>query len=672
MRGDSFFCGDRLPSLTVLLWRLRRILPGFLACALILYSAVQAQESLSVQQRPRDPTELTLDELMRLEIPKVYGASKYEQKTTEAPSSVTIITSEEVKKYGHRTLADILQSVRGLYVTYNRNYSFLGTRGFNRGDFNSRILLLVDGHRVNNSLSDGAFLGTEFILDVDLIDRVEVIRGPGSALYGNNAFFGVINVVTRRGAQFKGPEVSGEVASFDTYEGRFTYGNQFKNGFEMLLSGTYYDSHGPIAARADDDTFGSFFGSLGYSDFTLQGGFISREKGVPTGVAGTVPDDPRTRTTDDRSYATLKFAHEFPEVVDVSAQVYYDRHDFAGDSFFLIPGLVPPEVLNRDLQIGEWWGSELQFTKRVLDRHTFILGAEYRDDFRQERRNFDLEPPSPDFLRTNRNTQNHGVYFQGDIGILTNLHFVGGVRYDKYGSHDPTFNPRLALIYSPLEKSVFKWIYGTAFRAPNFFERSFQSPSRELDPETVTTYEFVYEQGIGEHLRSSLSIFYNQIDDLISLQADRLGGSSYQNVEGAEAGGVEAELQGRTPWGLIGRVSYTYQETEDRQTDRSLADSPRHLGKLNVSVPLLKEKIFAGLEFQYTSRRTTVKGTSASGFGTVNFTLFSRNLAKGLELSASVYNLLDRSYGDPASSFHSQDVIERDGRAFRVKLTYRF
>jgi len=671
MHGDSFFFGERPPFSALFHWRAKAFLLGL--CGLFFFHAAQAQESLSATQRPRDPTELTLDELMRLEIPRVYGASKYEQKTTEAPSSVTIIAAEEVRKYGHRTLADILQSVRGLYVTYDRNYSYLGTRGFNRSDFNSRILLLVDGHRVNNSLSDGASIGTDFILDVDLIDRVEVIRGPGSALYGNNAFFGVINVITKRGDHFKGPEISGEVASFDTYEGRFTYGNRFRNGFEMLLSGTYYDSHGPVADRADDDTFGSFFGSLGYSDFRLQGGFISREKGVPTGVFDTAPNDPRTRTTDERGYAALTFAHEFPEDVDVSARVYYDHYEFERDLFFSFTNSVPPVmVLNREEQVGEWWGSELQVTKRLLDRHTFTLGGEYRDDFRQERRTFNVEPPTGILGQTSRDTRNHGVYFQGDVGILTNLHFVGGMRYDKYGSHDPTLNPRLALIYSPVEKSVLKWIYGSAFRAPNFFERTLQSPSRELDPETVTSYELVYEQGIGDRLRSSLSIFFNQIDDLINLQPDPLGGNSYQNVEGAEARGVEAELEGKSPWGLIGRVSYTYQETEDRQTDRRLTDSPRHLAKFNVSMPFWKDKVFGAAEFQYTSDRTTVQGTKAAGFGVVNLTLFSQNLVKGLELSASVYNLLDRHYGDPASAFHPQDIIERDGRTFRVKLTYRF
>src|SRR3990170_1261941 len=103
------------------------------------------------------------------EIPSVYGASKYEQKVTEAPSSVSIVTSAEIKKYGYRTLADILRSIRGFFVTFDRNYSYVGVRGFNRpGDYNTRILLLIDGHRVNDNVYDGALIGTEFILEVDL------------------------------------------------------------------------------------------------------------------------------------------------------------------------------------------------------------------------------------------------------------------------------------------------------------------------------------------------------------------------------------------------------------------------------------------------------------------------------------------------------------------------
>ncbi len=127
--------------------------------------------------------------LLFQDIPSVFGASKYEQKVSEAPSSISIVTAEDIKKYGYRTLADILRSVRSFYISYDRSYSYAGARGFGRpGDYNSRILVLIDGHRSNDNVYDGALLGTEGVIDVDLIDRVEIIRGPGSSLYGSNAF----------------------------------------------------------------------------------------------------------------------------------------------------------------------------------------------------------------------------------------------------------------------------------------------------------------------------------------------------------------------------------------------------------------------------------------------------------------------------------------------------
>src|SRR5690349_9058096 len=118
-----------------------------------------AAENVSIAAKPADPTEISFPDLIKMEV--VEAASKFPQTIAEAPSSVTIITSDDVKKYGHRTLAEILETVPGLYISYDRNYSFLGMRGFNLGDYNNRILLLVNGHRLNNSLSDSAFLGTE-------------------------------------------------------------------------------------------------------------------------------------------------------------------------------------------------------------------------------------------------------------------------------------------------------------------------------------------------------------------------------------------------------------------------------------------------------------------------------------------------------------------------------
>jgi outer membrane receptor for ferrienterochelin and colicins len=164
--------------------------------------------------------QLSLEQLLDVRVDSVYGASKYQQRLSEAPSSVSIVTEDDIKKYGYQTLADVLRSVRGLYVSYDRNYSYLGMRGFSRpGDYNGRVLLLINGHRVNDNIYDSAFLGNEFPLDLDLIDRVEVIRGPSSSIYGNNALFGVINIITKQGRDFDSAEVSGEAGSFDSYQG---------------------------------------------------------------------------------------------------------------------------------------------------------------------------------------------------------------------------------------------------------------------------------------------------------------------------------------------------------------------------------------------------------------------------------------------------------------------
>lgn len=122
--------------------------------------------------------DLSLTDLMKVHVERVFGASERLQPVTEAPASVTIVTAADIKRFGYRTVADILRSVRGFYVSNDRNYSYVGTRGFAKaGDYNTRILLLVNGHRVNDNVYDQASVGSEFGLDVATIERVEVIRG---------------------------------------------------------------------------------------------------------------------------------------------------------------------------------------------------------------------------------------------------------------------------------------------------------------------------------------------------------------------------------------------------------------------------------------------------------------------------------------------------------------
>src|SRR6266496_2474838 len=173
----------------------------FVSFLLLIAAAVT---NCIAQQSIPDLSEASLEQLGSI---KVYSASKHLQAAGDAPSSVTVITAEEIQEHGYRTLADVLRSVRGFFVTYDRNYTSVGVRGFARpGDYNTRVLLLVDGHRLNDNIYDEAMIGTEFPIDIDLIQRIEIIRGPVSSLYGSNALFAVINIITRRGQDLKGQD----------------------------------------------------------------------------------------------------------------------------------------------------------------------------------------------------------------------------------------------------------------------------------------------------------------------------------------------------------------------------------------------------------------------------------------------------------------------------------
>lgn len=194
-------------------------------------STARAQTDLPLDPIAPDQTKPTETGLF-LEIPSVYGAAKYDQKVNEAPAAVIIITAEQIRKYGYRDFAQILDSAPGLFTNNDRNYGYLGIRGFNRpGDYTSRILLLVDNHRLNDAVFDQDGAGTEMPIDVDLIDRIEIIKGQGSSLYGTNAFFGVVNVITIRGRDIKGAEVSGKASSFNTYRSRLSYGTSSRMGW---------------------------------------------------------------------------------------------------------------------------------------------------------------------------------------------------------------------------------------------------------------------------------------------------------------------------------------------------------------------------------------------------------------------------------------------------------
>ena len=645
--------------------------------------------------------DMELEQLMQLNIDSVYGASKHEQRVTQAPSAISIITSDEIRKFGHRTLPEVLRSVRGLYVSDDRNYTYVGMRGFHRpNDYNTRVLLLIDGHRMNDNVYDSGAIGREGMIDVDLIERIEIIRGPSSSIYGSSAFLGVINVITKHGGDFQGAQIAGDAGTLDTYEARMTYGTRTDTGLEWLISASHYTSDGEdslyypefdqrisedprasndgVALAADGEDAFKFFTDLRYGHWTMSAFLSGRTKEVPTASFETVFNDGRESTDDDRRFLDVKYDRALNDSLTLQARAFYDYSEYSG----VYPYEYEDEegtsevVLSMDHTVGEWVGTEWQLTSQLFGRHRFIVGAEYRENLRQAQYVYDDAEPRIYDLYDERSSRALGVFAQADVALLDTLTLTAGIRYDRYSiTSDDVITPRVALIFGPTSRSAVKLIFGEAFRAPNPYEAYYSAEQLSrpvLDAEKVQTYELVYEQYLGSHYRASVSAYHYTVQELISQAATEEGVTYFDNLDAAKADGLEFEFEGKFDSGALFRASYALQRAEDGSTGRELSSSPRQLGKLNFSVPLYKDRLFSSVEVQYQSGVRSMREIPIDGFFVTNLSLFNAHVIKGLELSLSLYNAFDAKNGYEGGADHLQNMIPQDGRTVRGKFAYRF
>lgn len=626
--------------------------------------------------------EMPLEELLNLDIST---ASKFPQKKMDAPAAVTVITAKDIKDFGYLTLADVIRSIRGTYTTYDRAYEYFGARGFGRsGDYNSRLLLMIDGRRVNDGIYDGASVGTDGLIDLEDVERIEFVPGSGSSIYGSNALFGVMNVITKQGKDLQGVNLAGGFGSFGMDREKASAGYRFENGVDTLLSLSRYRSDGHkslyfpefdsagssngIAHYQDGDKADRFFGKLGYKSFTLEGLFSDRTKNLPIAAYGA-SFDLNEPYRDRNSFIEARYEDWITESLNVTGRLFYGSYDF--DAVYPFGS-----TKNIDSERSQWAGAEI---KSVVDvgGHRIVFGGEYQKTFNVTLQNFD-DSPFFNYLNTEVSSFRYGFYLQDNVSFWDYFTLNAGVRYDYYSISGDTINPRIALIYKPIDTLALKILYGTAFRAPSLFEKFYtlansQKAPVHLGPEKTKTFEFVAEYQPLGNLRLIATAFHNNINNLINLVNDPQENLLvYTNFGSVDMDGFEFEGDYFWDNGVRLRGSYAFTYATDELHGSWLINSPRHLGKLNLSMPVWRDNVRLGVEWQYTSERKTKNNFRTPGYQVTNLTLTADSLIPGLDMSASLYNFFDSRYQHPAGDETIIESIPQDGRNFRLWFTYHF
>lgn len=628
------------------------------------------------------------EELLFIEVPSVFAAARYEQKVTEAPSFVTVITDKEIKEFGYRTLAEALRGVTGFYTTNDREYVRLGVRGYARpGDWGNRILVMVNGHYYNEDIFGATYSDNTFGIDLDLVKRIEIIRGAASALYGTNALFAVINVITKTGEELEGVNAAIEYGTNNAIKPLISIGKKLRNNSNVLISGSQFNSDGfkrlyfpefdnpPAgdgwAVDLDHENAYRLFANVNHEGISVFANTCYRKKAFPTAVYGTIFNDSRASDTDKRSFIEAKFQSKFSEDKAGLVRVYYDNYNYVGD----YPTDYPPPTLNRDNDEGSWVGSEIQLNWDITPANKLIVGSEYQDHFQVYQKNFDVET-GVTYLDDNHPFNIWSIYLQDEIKT-NNVALTLGLRDDNHPDFGSVLNPRVGLVFNPAGDHYLKFLYGKAFRAPTPFEKYYNDglsskSNLTLKPEIINGYEFVYEQGSLLDLYSALSIYKNYVSDIITQVIDPSDSLlQYQNVDKVSTNGVDLNLRKTFGGGAYGHISYSYQKAINENTGQILTNSPENSGNLGLVFPVLSRKTTLASELIYLDKRLTLGGNYVQPYLLANLTLRTEGLF-GLETTLKINNLFDAQYADPASGEHSMDTIAQDGRTYSIKVSRTF
>jgi iron complex outermembrane receptor protein len=620
------------------------------------------------------------DKVLFGDLPTVEAVSLHSQTLAEAPADVTVITAAEIHRYGYRTLADALAAVTGFYVTYDHEYHYVGVSGMSLpGDFNTRFLVMLNGHPLTDNIyNSNGFFGQDFGLDMDLVERLEIIRGPTSALYGSNGILANINVVTRSPVDAERLRASAETDSAGERRLELNSGVDLGHGANLLISGSVFNSAGiavavpgwPVVSNADGEKGYHSFAQLIWHNWSFTSYFNARDKQVPVGVGTSLNEDPAQHAVDKRNFVNAVYRHSAGPG-EIQWQTAYDQYRYQDRYDYPVDGGI--ETV-RDINRGDWLDSQLTYALAVAGVGLLTVGAAGSWDLRAEQYNLG------DGLRqdySNRPDRGLAFFAQQEWKLSPRWKFDDGVRLDYTRYYSRALSPRLAAVYQQSPRTVFKLVYGRPFRNPSAFEQfyndgglSYQAAA-PLRPETADTFEASLERRVAANWAVVADSYYYRIFHVIDAVTLAGGAQQYQNTGTDRTRGVEMRLTGKL-WGRVEASGSTAWGHAEGPAMVRLANSPAVISKARLGVPLGgggwadgKARLSLAGSLQYVSARNSWTGDRLGGAVLADFTVTAR-LHPRFDLAAGVRNAFDRRYEDPI--YLAVDRIPGDGRSVFLRL----
>ena len=650
----------------------------------LFYVLIYGFFSVLQAQVEEDSLVTEINSLLNVEVEEkqfISSASKYDQSPEEAPSSISIVTAKEIETYGYQNLTELLNSQNGFYYSNDRASDYIGVRGFRRSsDYNNKILLLLDGHRMNTYQVDFAPIGD---FDITNYERIEIVRGPGSTLYGNNAVHAVINLIQKKNLDSYIPQLALKYGSYNNRSFGLRTTKQVNKDLSFSLYGTYEEIDGEdlyfeefdspstnngLAVDQDKRLHKGLLASVDYKQFKLIGKFSEISKNLPTAPFNTKFNERHTQYSNS-SFLDFSWSPKLSYNKFLIFKFSYDYQKYGS--------ILPFLFITDDIEfVGEstTFGSEVQFVWDILQNNRIIAGVEYKDNFDSKYKYFSGDTKFVDDVWSYKI---FSLFFQNEYQFNSDLSIYFGLRSDSFEGQETAINPRFGIVYSPFKKHTFKFLAGSSFRAPNLIERNLEEKNivgfkgnADLKSEFIYTREFIWEYRITENLSSSLSLFNYNMEDLIDQVNDPLDNLlQYVNVGKVETNGTEVGFNYK--FNEIGSsyLRYSFQKAID-ENSVSLYNSPDHLIKFGISNKLFGP-INGAFDIVYESERKTLYDNFTEPILLSNINLYTEPIFNYFQLALKVRNLFNSTIKHPGGYELIQETLIQPYRNYIFTVTFK-